>query len=588
MFISSPITPEDALPMRLRYVSNRIFLLALCAALAASALFAQAPLEPAQLPARTIFYLIWRGTPTGDIRKSNSLMALWDDPDFAPARAALLNNLMSDSKKKGDGNGLTREEISSYATLLDNSFTIGYLPREGPAPKPATPGGTVPAWTGTFLVYDRTGKEQLLSKAVLRLRANSGEIPTVSEVTIAGVKALKLERKTGTNYWAETGNYAVAASEPAVFEEILKRVTQKTEGSSVTELAAYREAKPLLSGGVVEFFLRVPEIKEIAGDPDSASPQMKLFWNTIHLDAVHVFAGHISLEGTRTRLLGAVLGDTSQGTPFDIWSAGQTQPSSLPYVTPDTVYYNETQIDLLGIYNIAKRAFSQSGQNGAAMVEAAGQSRIGMTLPDAFALTNGEFGTLQSSPALDADKKIFFLGISDKPGTMKILHTIFGEQITSEHDEDNVTYFKIASKSSKSGSGIAMWDSYQLAMTPNLLLGSTTAGSLQDAIAHGTAATANSLPKNFRAARAQFPRTLSGFSFVDFQKLDWPAIQQNWAAQAVKAASQAKTSDAKEKAGQWNEFLLHVNPAVFPRHLHSMTGASWKDDKGVHFDEWMD
>jgi hypothetical protein len=53
---------------------------------------AQAPLEPAQLPSRTVFYLNWRGAPAPDVRKANSLLALWDDPDFAPARSALAPN----------------------------------------------------------------------------------------------------------------------------------------------------------------------------------------------------------------------------------------------------------------------------------------------------------------------------------------------------------------------------------------------------------------------------------------------------------------------------------------------------------------
>ena len=56
---------------------------------------AQAPLEPAQMPPRTSFYLIWRGTPAGDARKTNSLFALWDDPDFAPVRAAMFENMTS-------------------------------------------------------------------------------------------------------------------------------------------------------------------------------------------------------------------------------------------------------------------------------------------------------------------------------------------------------------------------------------------------------------------------------------------------------------------------------------------------------------
>ena len=47
----------------------------------------QSPVDPGQLPGRTSFYLFWHGAPAGDVRKNNSLYALWDDPDFATARA---------------------------------------------------------------------------------------------------------------------------------------------------------------------------------------------------------------------------------------------------------------------------------------------------------------------------------------------------------------------------------------------------------------------------------------------------------------------------------------------------------------------
>jgi hypothetical protein len=576
--------------MRLRFLP-RISFFALLIALSAGSISAQAPLEPAQLPGRTIFYMIWRGTPAGELRQNNSLMSLWDDADFAPVRTALANAMMNNAKDQKEKPGLSREELASFATLLDNPFTIGYLPREGAPPKPATPTAKPPAWNGMFLVFDRSGKEELLSKAVLRMRANGNEIPTLTEITVSGVKALKVERKSGTNYWAETGKYAVSATEPAVFEEILKRVTSKATGTSLAELASYREAKPMLSGGLVEFFLRVPQIKDIAGDSDSTSPYLKMLWSSIHLDALHVFAGHISLEGARTRLQGAVLGDTAEGSLFDIWSAGQKQPQSLAYVTPATIYYNESQFDLQGIFNTLKRALAQPGSNTAplvASVESSMETRIGMTLPDAFALTSGEFGTLQSSPALEDNQKVYFLGIRNKPDALKLMRTIFSDKLTSEHDEGNVTYLKISLKGNQDAKGVAQWNFYHLAMTPNLLLGASKTETLQAAIAQGASSDAGSLPKNLQAARKQFPETVNGFSYFDLQRVDWAAVQRRWAAEAAKAASTAKSNDEARKSKQWNELLLNVNPAVFPRHLHSITGASWKDAAGVHFDEWVD
>ena len=39
----------------------------------------QSSLDPKELPKSTIFYLAWHGTPSGEPRKTNSLLALWDE-----------------------------------------------------------------------------------------------------------------------------------------------------------------------------------------------------------------------------------------------------------------------------------------------------------------------------------------------------------------------------------------------------------------------------------------------------------------------------------------------------------------------------
>jgi hypothetical protein len=552
---------------------------------------AQSALEATQLPAHTSFYLVWHGSPTGDARKNNALMSLWDDPDLAPMRAAIVDAVLNDANKQKEKPGVTREELAQIATLLDNPFTMGYLPRREPAAKAAAGKTAAPAWNGMFFVYDRTGKEELLSKTVLRMRSGEKEIPKLSEVTVAGVKALKIERKSGTTYWAENGKYAVAASEESIFEEVLNRLAGKSAGGSLADSEAFKEAKPLLSGGLLEFFLRVPQIKDMAGDSSSSPPELKAMWSNLKLDSLHVFAGHISLEGARTRLQGGILGDTTEGSLFDIWSAGQSQPASLAYVTPDTVYYNESQINLLGIYNTLKRVLAQPGSNSAPIaktMENAAQTRIGMPLPDALALTSGEFGTMQTSPALDPDKKVFFAGILNKPESLKLIRTILSDRLASERNEGNVTYLKISLKGNQGATGVAQWKFYHLAVTPELLLGASKSDTLRGMLSQPLPAGATSLPANLAAARAKFPEKLIGFSYYDLQKLDWPAVQQNWKAQMTKAVADSKSTDAAGKTKILNDWMSSINPGVFPRHLHSMTGGSWKDASGVHFDEWLD
>ena len=98
-------------------------------------------------------------------------------------------------------------------------------PADQPAPKTATPGATpAPAWNGIFLVYDRSGKESILSKTVLGRRGSETENPKITNLSVAGVSALKVERKSSVAYWAETGSYAVSSGELPVFEEILNRL----------------------------------------------------------------------------------------------------------------------------------------------------------------------------------------------------------------------------------------------------------------------------------------------------------------------------------------------------------------------------
>lgn len=578
--------------MCLRRLTLFLVPLALIALVLPERAAAQAPLEAAHLPARTSFYLVWHGSPAGEARKNNALLSLWDDPDLAPLRAAMVDAIMNDAKKQKEKPGVTREDLAQMATLLDNPFTIAYLPRREAAASKASTGKTpAPAWKGMFFVYDRTGKEEMISKIFFRMRSEDAEVPHLSEVTIAGVKALKIEKKTGTSYWAETGKYLVEAGEESIFEEVLNRLAGKSTGGSLADSDAYKEANPLLSGGLLEFFLRVPQIRNIAEDSSAPAPELKALWSNLKLDSLHVFAGHISLEGARTRLQGGILGDTAEGSLFDIWSAGQSQPTSLTYVTPETVYYNESQVNLLGIYNSLKRVLMQPGSNTAQLaktMENAAQTRIGMPLPDALALTTGEFGTMQSSPVLDPDKKVFFAGIRNKPESLKLIRTILSDRLTSERNEGNVTYLKISLKGNRGTTGVAQWSFYHLAVTPELLLGANRSETLRGMLLQPRPAGANSLPSNLQAVRGKFPEKLIGFTYYDLQKLDWPALQQNSRTQLTKAAAEGQSAEAAQKSRKLIEWMNNLNPSVFPRHLHSVTGASWKDTSGVHFDEWLD
>jgi hypothetical protein len=570
-----------------------IGLLFVGAVISSARVAAQTPVDPGQLPGRTTFYLLWRGTPTGEIRKNNSLYALWDDPQFSTARTSVLESFLNNAQNQKTKPAVDREELAQYVTLLDNPFLIGYLRHpesraaaNGPAARNA------PAWNGMFFIYDRSGKEELLSKAVVRMRGTERDIPKLTPLTVAGIPALKVERKEGTTFWAEFGKYAVSANEPSVFEEILNVVNGKAGSGGLSQSAAFREAKPLLSGGVVEFFLSISSVQDTVLDsPTSSQAQVKPLLAALKLDAVHSLAGHISLESAKTHVSAAILGDTTPGGLFDIWADGQANPVSLGYLSPDTVYYGESQFNLLGIYDTLKRAFTSAGGNSTQAVnplQAAAETRLGMPLPDALVLTAGEFAYLQNSPTLDDSQKIYLLGIRNKPDALKLARTLMGERITSERNEGDTTFMKISLQGGQSSAGVAQWNFYYLAMTPTLLFGSSKSEILHKYAGQAPANPDAALSKNILGARGQYPEKLNGFSFFDFQKVDWAGLKARWIAEANKSAESTKTTDATNNNKKFADWLMQVNPDVFPRHLHTMTGASWKDAQGVHFDQWMD
>jgi hypothetical protein len=561
---------------------------------------AQAPLEPAQMSPRTLFYLIWRGVPSPEVRKVNSLFALWDDADFAPVRSALVAGMIGSSDDKSGQPKITPEQFQEFAGLLENSFTVGYV--SAPARRNLSNGAAVadaktPAWNGLFFVYDRTGKEMLLTKAILLMRAGAKEAPQLSQVTIGGVQVVKDEGKGGTNYWAEHGKYAVLAGERSVMEDLLSRLDGKTAvAASLGQSAAYQEAQSNLGSGLVEFFVRVPDLRNFAEDSKAGGFQARPLLDAARLDTVHSLSGHITFEGAKTHVQAAILGDATPGTLFDIWSVGQPSPASLAFVPAEAVSYTSAQMNLQGIYDTVKRvaraAFPQTQQGNVDLLDLMAQQKLGMPVPETLGLFTGEFASMQTSPSMEAEKQVYFLAIRKKPETLKLMRTVFSEQITSEHNEGDATFLKISIGGKQSSAGTAQWNFFNVAVTPNMILAATRAETVREVLANraNTSAAAGlaSVPQ-FQAGRARYPANLSGLGYFNFQKVDWEAAKDRWMADMKKSAVAKSVSASKEgvpsTAPDW---LGQMNLQVVSRHLRYSSSVSWKDAKGIHWDQWVE
>jgi hypothetical protein len=574
----------------------RNFLLLLAGLLSAAArgALAQSGLDPGKLPSSTVFYLEWHGTPAGEARRVNSLLAIWDDPDFAPVRAAIIEEMMSDSaSSKRTQAALTGDELAQYASLLDNEIVVGYLPNPNVA-KNAELDSSANKWNGAFLVYDRTGKETTLTKLLVQMRKREQEPPEISATSIAGIPAIKVQRKRGTSYWAEDGKYAFTASDPAVFEQIgaWTRHTAPADGG-LSQTAAYHEANDLLKEGVLEVFLRIPSIKDMNWDSEAGGFHLRPMMRGLKLEAVHSIAGRLTLDGARTRMQGAILGDASPGTLFDIWDTGTDTPASMQFVNANTVSYQTSQINLLGIYELIKRALRSSvgdGQsNPADFMDAMAKTRIGMPLPDALELFSGEFATLQTDATLDSAKQVYMLGIRKKPEALRMLRTGLGDYLAGELVEGNTTFLKISEGGIHSEAGTATWKYQYLAVAPDMIVYASRRETVRELFAARKSSTGAkaALPQAWQAAREQFPKSLNGMSFMDLHKVDWAAMKEHWIAQSGKTSKTARNAQ-KLPAGALSIALEQLSPQVFQRHLHLTASGSWKDAQGVHVDGWIE
>jgi len=559
----------------------------------------QAGLDPQQLPKSTVFYVAWHGMPTGDARNANSLLALWDDADFAPVRAGIMEQLLSGSAgSKKTQKPMTKEELAEVASLLDNELVAGYLSDPEPAKFSSTSVELkVHQWNGGFFVYDRTGKEATLAKLLLRAGTSGGEAAKMTQTTLAGIAAMKIERKTGISYWAEDGKYAYGASEPAVLEQMVAWSKHTApEAGWLGKTGGYKDAGEILKGGVVQFYFQVPSVKQFAANANPGGFRMGPMLQNLKIDTVHCIAGQIAIEGARTRVRGAILGDASPGTPFDIWSEGVALPGSLQLVNNSVISYQTSQINLLGIYGLIKRALSASGggsQKGPAdFVESAIQAKLAMSVAEALGQFSGEFAAIQTNAGLDPAKQVYVIGIKEKAEALKLLHRALEQRISAERSEGDTTFFRVSEGGIQSEAGTAAWKYYHVAVTPDMILVSSRSESLREALVRRkTAGDGLQLPAAWQAARAQFPATLSGMAFMDFQKVDWAAAKEKWSAQLGTQPGKggvAVRPAAKADSGTFENALRNLDPKVLQRHLHMSASGSWKDAQGVHIDGWIE
>lgn len=551
-------------------------------------LCAQTSAIPDRLPPDTISYLHWRGSAfVAGADKKNHLMQLLADPDLGPMREAAVKSFQRSLETPGSAS--PRLGLADILSLLDNPVAMGIVAN----PPPKAPGAdAAPTLVGFFFVYDTAGKTDLIQKLKTASKENGGDVQTVLSYDFGGTAVEARTNGTNVTYTAQTKTHYLIADQKRIIEDLITRFRGSAKpATSVTQLPEYQAIRSYLGAdSAIEFFGRVPDLDKWIPVEQRDKPVARAA-RKLHLEKIHVMGGSVSFAGEATRVRGAVLGDTSAGSLFDILGPSRASFLTQPIIFPGPLF-SMTRLDLAATYQLIRSAAvgTLTDQQTAALnlYETMGQNFLGMPIADALRLFTGEFSS-QSSFAEDSSLVKFFAVSIQKPQDVsRILRAVGGGMIVGEETEGDTTYLNLSFPFRDPASGQQRRTPYYLAVTPQFLYAAPRKSLLREAVARGNSSSTSAAAQNASGdpeidrLRPLLPEKLSGFTGADFTRVPWDKFLAQLSQQAADAAK--KSPDSNPPPG----WLNSIKPEAFSRHLHGAISGLWKDANGVYFDSYIE
>ena len=546
-----------------------------------------APIE-SRLPATVQFYFHWRGTKSLDaVQGKNGLLRLWSDPDFAPIRRTIISRAFGNSWFQSKNNRLTADQFAALKPLFENEALVGSMARQGEKSPGAASDG--------FLIYDGTGKAELIQQAEALLRKSAVGEPKLGSYTLGNAKIESAETPDGTEYSAKVGNYYLRASRKEVIEELAARLDAKPpKGASLAEDADWKRARQnFADSGIAEAFVRIGD-SSLARAPKIGDINVGALARAVHLERVRAWTASLSFAADATRLRFSLLGDTSAGSIFDIAGASvagfETQP-----LARDGSSYSVSRLNLPATYQILHGAFLDSlPQQQAGNLKGfdmLGSALLGMPVPDVLALLGGEMATVSSAPGDTTYTDLFAISIRKPEEVLRVLRKALGPIVRSESPGRDATVLELGTNSTDTRTKAPRLQLSYVAVTPQLLIYSQRKAMVLDAVTRmngSRVSKAESLSGNpdFQRIRAKLPNSLSGFSYAQMSKQTWEREFSVMFGSLAKASAPKDSSGGAANAAA-PDWLQGVNLAVFPRYLHSYASGWWKTADGVYFDSYL-
>lgn len=571
---------------------------ALRALLAATLLFFVAPVfaqtNPlvSRLPADTWAYISWGGTASlKPVSATNPVLRLWNDPSFSAFLQRSIFTVSHEGSPTQKFGGLTQEQTAEMLSALENPAVFGFV---------NNPGGSGPAAEGSasyFVIYDGTGKRDLVEKLRRERDAKAAPPPQVSTISIAGTTVEKRVSGSDTSYNARSGNYYIYAGSQHAMEELLVRFgAGAAPAGSFTESTSFptecREmARPsILNVLVLPAQFHTPETSANSGfDMHAAS-------KSLHVDRIRGGCMSVTFEKEVVRARGAVLGDTSEGSILNFWGDNRDSFATMALAGPSSSFsvYN---IDFLAIYNSLFSAISAGLPSNKAPFLAVGvaflTSTWGIPPDQAFALFSGELAAIHPNTSIDPSQSVYAFTIRDPQKIVHILqHALPGERVSTD-PEGNVTYLTATMPVHAMVQSVpAAPSTTYFAVTPDMLLASKEERLLRDAVAHihsaGGAAQAGGLRSDptFQKARAALPAKLVSLLYANYANTNWRKALGEFEKNLNDQREQAARA-ANKPAPPPVDLLQGFDPALLSRYLHYSIGGAWKDSNGIYFDNYI-
>ncbi len=234
--------------------------------------------------------------------------------------------------------------------LLDNSAIVGFI--APPASSKPSQGSDVASRVASFVVYDATGKDDLIRKLKKIAEANGKDDAIVRSYDFGGT-SVEVRTEKETSYSARAANYYIASNRKEVIEDLIARYHASDRPStSITQLAEYQAIRRYVDPDAgASFFGRVPDLnKLIPSDPKGQ--QIAAVIKNLHIEKIPRARRQRQASTVKTtRFRYAFLGDTSPGDLFDLAGSSTASFKTQPVVDPGPIF-SIYRIDLAALYKL--------------------------------------------------------------------------------------------------------------------------------------------------------------------------------------------------------------------------------------------